>query len=78
MATRTNPASLEDGLARQMALLKIDDERKKKDVERICSASDELKALQHKIMSAYANKERAAQIAEKQYRQQVHVVSAFE
>lgn len=75
MATRMNPATLEDNLARQMALLKITDERKRKDVERICAASDELKALQHQIMSAYANKERAAQIAEKQYRRQVDVVS---
>jgi len=55
-----NPATLEDNLARQMALLKIADERKRKDVERICAASDELKALQHQIMSAYANKEHAA------------------
>jgi hypothetical protein len=43
-----------------MANLKIVDERKRKEVERICSASDELKDLQKKIMSAYQNKERAA------------------
>jgi len=54
-----------------MASLKIMDERKRKEVERICSQSDELKDLQKKIMSAYQNKERAAQITEKQYRQQV-------
>jgi hypothetical protein len=60
-------------LAREMANLKIGDERKRKEVERICSQSDELKELQKKIMAAYQNKERAAQITEKQYRQQVNL-----
>jgi galactokinase/mevalonate kinase-like predicted kinase len=60
-----------------MARMKILDERKKKEVERICSQSDELKELQAKIMVAYQNKERAAQITEKQYRQQVNIVSFF-
>jgi len=36
-----------------MAKLKIGDERKKKEVERICAQSDELKELQKRIMSAY-------------------------
>jgi len=54
-----------------MANLKIVDERKRKEVERICAQSDELKDLQKNIMSAYQNKERAALITEKQYRQQV-------
>ena len=58
-----------------MARMKILDERKKKEIERICSHSDELKELQAKIMAAYQNKERAAQITEKQYRQQVNIVS---
>ena len=48
-----------------MARMKILDERKKKEVERICAQSDELKELQAKIMAAYQNKERAAQITEK-------------
>jgi len=56
-----------------MAKLKIMDERKRKEVERICSQSDELKELQKRIMAAYQNKERAAQITEKQYRQQVNL-----
>jgi hypothetical protein len=60
-----------------MARMKILDERKKKEVERICAQSDELKELQAKIMAAYQNKERAAQITEKQYRQQVNIVSNF-
>jgi len=35
--------TIEDSLAREMAKLKIGDERKKKEVERICAQSDELK-----------------------------------
>ncbi len=67
--------NIEDQLAREMARLKIEDERRKKEIERICAQSDELKQLQNKIMAAYQNKERAAQITEKQYRQQVNIVS---
>jgi hypothetical protein len=68
-------AQIEDSLAREMAKLKIQDERKRKEVERICAQSDELKELQKRITAAYQNKERAAQITEKQYRQQVQLVS---
>jgi hypothetical protein len=60
-----------------MAKLKIEDERKRKEVERICAQSAELKELQKRITAAYQNKERAAQITEKQYRQQVQLVSRF-
>lgn len=74
MATR-HP-TIEDQLAKEMARLKIEDSRKTKEVERICAQSEELKQLQAKIMAAYQNKERAAQITEKQYRQQVQVVSS--
>lgn len=81
MATKSqstfNPGhQLENQLAREMANLKIQDTRKQKEVERICAQSEELKQLQNKIMAAYQNKERAAQITEKQYRQQVHLVSS--
>jgi hypothetical protein len=67
MATRQ--PTIEDQLAREMARLKIEDARKTKEIERICAQSEELKQLQAKIMAAYQNKERAAQITEKQYRQ---------
>ena len=70
-------SQIEDSLAREMAKLKIQDERKRKEVERICAQSDELKELQKRITAAYQNKERAAQITEKQYRQQVQLVSLF-
>jgi hypothetical protein len=49
--THFNPsARIEDDLAREMANLKITDDRRNKEVARICSASTELKELQNKIM----------------------------
>ena len=59
-----------------MARQKVMDERKKREVEKLCSESDELKALQDKIKAAYLNKERNQQISEKQYRDQEDIVSA--
>ena len=53
-------AQIEDQLAKEMARLKIEDQRRTKEVERICAQSAELKELQNKIMQAYQNKERAA------------------
>jgi hypothetical protein len=41
----------------------------------VCGASDELKELQMRIQHAYLNKERAAQITESQYRQQIEIVT---
>lgn len=53
-STHFNPsAKIEDDLAREMANMRILDERKKKEISRICSASNELKELQNKIMQAY-------------------------
>ena len=65
MATRSQympsqAAQIEDQLAKEMARLKIEDQRRTKEVERICAQSAELKELQNKIMQAYQNKERAA------------------
>ena len=45
-------------------------ERRKRDVQKICEDSDELKELKEKIRMAYLNKERSAQLAEEQYRKQ--------
>ena len=63
-------ASMEAGLAKEMARLKIVDQTKRREVEKICSESEELKELQLKIKAAYLNKERAAQITEHQFRRQ--------
>ena len=50
--------------------MKIVQEKRKREVEKICGESDELKELQAKIKAAYLNKERSAQVTENQYREQ--------
>ena len=66
---------MEKDLAREMAKMKITDEKRKREVEKVCVESDELKELQGKIRAAYLNKERSAQIAEGQFRKQQELVS---
>jgi len=51
---------MEQDLAKEMTRMKIVDCKKKREVEKICAESDELKELQDKIKSAYLNKERSA------------------
>lgn len=68
--------AMEEALARQLASQKITDERRRREVERLCAQSDELKELQAKIKAAYLNKERSQQITERQFRVQTEVVSA--
>ena len=67
---------MEEALARQLANQKIVDERRRREIEKLCGESDELKELQAKIKAAYLNKERSQQLTEKQYRQQIEIVSA--
>jgi len=40
-----NLQSMEQGLAREMARMKVVDERKRREVEKLCSESEELKLL---------------------------------
>jgi len=47
-----------------MAQMKIDQDKKKREIEKICGESDELKELQAKIKAAYLNKERSSQVTE--------------
>jgi hypothetical protein len=70
-------AGMEMNLAKEMARMKIVDEKKKREIEKICAESDELKELQMKIKAAYLNKERSAQISETQYRTHQELVSIF-
>ena len=42
-----------------MARMRINDEKRKRELNKICAESDELKELQNKIKAAYLNKERA-------------------
>lgn len=62
---------MEESLAREMSKMKIQDEKRQREIEKICAESDELKELQARIRNAYLNKERAAQVVETQYRSQV-------
>ena len=68
-------AGMEEKLAREMARMRIEDERRKREIEKICGESEELKELQNKIKAAYLNKERSQQMTEKQFRVQVEIVS---
>eukprot|EP00831_Metopus_contortus_P069916 TRINITY_DN630_c0_g1_i4.p2 TRINITY_DN630_c0_g1~~TRINITY_DN630_c0_g1_i4.p2 ORF type:complete len:263 (+),score=90.85 TRINITY_DN630_c0_g1_i4:148-936(+) len=67
---RLNVREVEHDLAKELARQKVDRERKQREVAKICEESDELKELKEKIRLAYLNKERAAQLAEEQYRKQ--------
>lgn len=64
---------MEEALARQLAGHKVTDERRKREIEKLCGESDELKELQAKIRAAYLNKERSQQMTEKQYRVQTEI-----
>ena len=66
---------MEEALARQFAQTRITDERRKREIEKLCGESEELKELQAKIKAAYLNKERSQQMTEKQYRVQTEIVS---
>lgn len=50
---------MEEALARQLANQKVSDERRKREIEKLCGESDELRELQAKIKAAYLNKERS-------------------
>ena len=69
-AGKVDMSDMEEKLAREMARMRIEDERRKRELNKICAESDELKELQNKIKAAYLNKERAQQMTESQYRKQ--------
>jgi hypothetical protein len=48
--------------------MKIQDEKRQREIEKICVESDEFKELQVRICNVYFNKERAAQVVEGQFR----------
>lgn len=68
---------MEESLAREMANLKINDERTQREAEMIFAQSDELKALKAQIEHAKLNKHRSAQISEAQFRQQIEIVTTL-
>ncbi len=75
MTSTVDMGTMEQALARQLANQKQDDDRRRREIEKLCGESDELKELQAKIRAAYLNKERSQQMTEKQYRDQVELVS---
>ena len=56
----------EERLARAIDLVKRQELRKEKDIQRIREESEELRALEAKLKTAFMNKEREAQLAERQ------------
>ena len=74
-SSTVNMNAMEEALARQLANQRVTDERRKREIEKLCGESDELKELQAKIKAAYLNKERSQQMTEKQYRVQTEIVS---
>ncbi|CAD8084918.1 unnamed protein product [Paramecium primaurelia] len=64
----TDPYSLEDQLARELQKRKVEEEKKRREIERICAESEEIKLLKQKVQTAYVTKERTQQLAEQQLR----------
>ena len=71
---KLNVRKVETDLAKELKRQKVDRERQRRDIEKICDESEELKDLKEKIRIAYLNKERSAQLAEQQYRKQREIV----
>ncbi len=74
---KLNVRQVEMDLAKELQRQKVEKERQRREIEKICEDSDELKELKEKIRLAYLNKERSAQLAEQQFRKQKEVVWTF-
>ena len=51
---------LEQALGRELVKVRVQDERKQKDIERVCAQSEEIKEMQRRVKAALTNKERCA------------------
>jgi len=69
-----NVRKVETELAKELHRQKVEKERSRKEIEKICEESEELRELKERIRIAYVNKERAAQLAEQQLRKQQEMV----
>jgi hypothetical protein len=69
-----NVRKVETELAKELHRQKVERERNRAEIEKICEESEELRELKEKIRIAYVNKERAAQLAEQQLRRQKEMV----
>lgn len=66
--------NLDQRLAQELARRKQDSLAKQKKIEKTIAECSEIRDLKQKIHQAYVNKERAAQIAEKQTRSLQQIV----
>lgn len=74
----TDPYSMEESLARELQKRKVEEEKKRKEIERICAESEEIKLLKQKVQTAYVTKERTQQLAEQQMRRMQELVNFIE
>jgi len=65
---------IEEKMARELQRMKVENESKQKEIEKICTESEEIRQLKEKIKAAYVSKERAAQISENQIRKLENIV----
>lgn len=66
---------LEERLAQELKRRNLDREREKREYQRICAESEEIRDLKQKLQAAYTNKERTAQLQETQVRREIDVVN---
>jgi len=71
---KSSAGDLEEKVARELQRLKIENESKQKEIEKIIADSEEIRQLKEKIKAAYVNKERMAQIADQQIRRLDEIV----
>lgn len=60
-----------EAIATELSRMTIDNERRSKEMQKICEESDELRFLERTLKSAYLNKDRAAQL---EYRMQLTAI----
>jgi len=75
--SKRSGADIEEKMARELQKMKLGNEAKQKEIEKICTESEEIRQLKEKIKAAYVSKERAAQIAETQIRKLEDIVYIF-
>lgn len=68
---------IEEKMARELQKMKLDNDARTREVEKICAESDEIRQLKDKIKAAYISKERAAQISETQIRKLDDIVTIY-
>ena len=68
---------VEERIARELQRQKVEQEAKRREVDRILSESEDLRYFKSKIQAAYINKERSAQIVDGHLRKLNDIVSSL-